>query len=173
MVCTGGIVEERNVSAGRGVPGRGKKAAVGGGVLAVVSLLAVGVVLGTQGAGAHHASARGGGPAAGSTAAATPTGAPQASAAGPAQRLADLDGGGRPVAAYQQVLDALAPRCTQDLPHLAAVVDSTLRSLRKHGVDDEDRFGVLQQWEHAVPAGKPRADCAPEVHAWAARRAGS
>ncbi len=84
--------------------------------------------------------------------------------------LADLDGTGRPASQYQQVLDALVPRCTEDRPHLAAVVSGTLKDLKKNGVMDEDGFSVLQHLELSVPAGKPQVNCASSAAAYATLR---
>ncbi|MEU8947807.1 hypothetical protein [Streptomyces sp. NPDC048489] len=86
--------------------------------------------------------------------------------------MADLDGLGRPAAMYQQVLVALAPRCKEDRPRLAAVIASTLDDLKKNGVDDEDGFGILQHMEQAVAAGKPRVTCASAAVAYATERKG-
>ncbi|MFI8229668.1 hypothetical protein ACIGDI_12605 [Streptomyces sp. NPDC085900] len=94
-------------------------------------------------------------------------------APGPAGKLAALDGGLRPADQYQQVLTALAPRCKEDLAGLAAVVDTTLKSLKKKGITDEDEFGVLQNLEASIPSGKPKTDCASEAAAYAARRDGN
>lgn len=89
---------------------------------------------------------------------------------GPAQKLAALDGSGRPAEQYQQVLDALAPRCKEDRSGLADVVNGALRNLRRHGVDDADAFGVLQQLERSVPAGNPRVTCASVASAYVKTR---
>lgn len=83
---------------------------------------------------------------------------------------ADLDGNGRPAGAYQQVLDALPPRCTEDRPRLTAVVNATREDLKKNGVDDEDEFSVLQHLEQSVPAGNPRVNCASVAAAYATQR---
>ncbi|MFJ9902184.1 hypothetical protein ACIRVK_04625 [Streptomyces sp. NPDC101152] len=87
-------------------------------------------------------------------------------APGPAQKLAAIDGGGRPAEEYQQVLDALA-RCMEGRSRLVDVVDATLRDLRRHGVGDVDAFGVLQRLEQAVPAGKGRVECVSAASAYA------
>jgi hypothetical protein len=87
--------------------------------------------------------------------------------------LADLDGLGRPASEYQQVLDALAPRCTESRPRLAAVVHATLQDLHKNGVNDEDQFSVLQHLEQSVPAGNPRVNCTSVAAAYATLREGN
>ncbi|MFE2423647.1 hypothetical protein [Streptomyces hokutonensis] len=152
-----------------------KKVAVGVGGLIAASLVVLGVVYGGGGASGHSTSAAGSAPGVspGGPAARTPATHASASASGPAQKLADLDGTGRPAAQYQQVLDALAPRCTQDRPRLAVVAGSTLEGLKKNGVDDEDAFGVLQHLEQSVPAGNPRVNCASAAAAYATQREGS
>lgn len=177
-----------------GIVGRGKKIAVGVGVLVAASALAAGVVLGVKNSAAHGtsaAAATSGTPRASGTtgttglsgvshsspaaepsattngALATPTPTP---ASGPAAKLARLDGIGRPAEQYQQILDALAPRCTEDRPHLAVVVSSTLADLKKNGVDDEDAFSLLQHLEQFVPAGNPRVNCASAAGTYATQR---
>ncbi|MGW3102572.1 hypothetical protein [Streptomyces sp. NPDC001100] len=154
---------------------KGKKVAVGVGGLVAASLVVLGVVYGGGGASGHSTSAAGSTPGVSrdGPAAQTPAAHASASASGPAQKLADLDGTGRPAAQYQQVLDALAPRCKEDRPRLAVVVGSTLGGMKRHGVDDEDAFGVLQQLEQSVPAGSPRVDCASAAAAYATQREGS
>ncbi|WP_123967032.1 hypothetical protein [Streptomyces sp. TLI_185] len=92
---------------------------------------------------------------------------------GPARKLADLDGNLRPADQYQQVLSALAPRCKEDPSHLATVVDTTRKALKKKGGAEEDEFGILQKLEAWVPAGKPRVNCASQTAAYAARREGN
>lgn len=74
---------------------------------------------------------------------------------------------------YQQVLDALAPRCTENRPRLTAIVTSTLEDLKKNGVDDEDGFSVLQHLEQSVAAGNPRVNCASVAAAYATLREGN
>jgi hypothetical protein len=156
---------------------RGKKIAVAIGVLIAAPPLIAGMVSGVKDAAAHDASAAATTPGAShSSPAAKPSAkskraqATHASTPGPAQKLADLDGIGRPAGMYQQVLDALAPRCTEDHPHLAAMVNSTLEDLKKNGVADEDEFSVLQHLEQSVPAGKPRVNCASVAAAYATLR---
>ncbi|MFJ3670502.1 hypothetical protein ACIPSE_29005 [Streptomyces sp. NPDC090106] len=89
---------------------------------------------------------------------------------GPGDELAALDGDGRPAVQYQQVLDALAPRCEEDGPRLVKVVGATLKSLEKKGVEGETAFSVLQHLEHWVPAGKPRVACTSEASDYVASR---
>ncbi|MDF2269035.1 hypothetical protein P2Q00_26880 [Streptomyces coacervatus] len=113
-----------------------------------------------------------------STAAAKPASSPSPSThpsapPGPDQKLAALDGNLRPADQYQQVLSALAPRCKEDVSHLATVVDTTLKSLKKKGATDEDEFSVLQKLEAWVPAGDPRVNCASKAAAYVAQRQGS
>ncbi|MGW0833399.1 hypothetical protein [Streptomyces prunicolor] len=170
---------------------KGKKIAVGVGVLIAVPALVAGVVLGVENAAAHDtstaASTRGksgtsstsstpnspNSPNSPEVGHSGPAAKPSASTAGPAQKLADLDGIGRPADQYQQVLDALAPRCTEDKPRLTAVVSSTLEHLKKNGVDDEDAFSLLQHLEQLVPAGNPRVNCASAAATYATQREGS
>ena len=180
-----------------GMVGRGKKIAVGVGVLVTASALAAGVVLGVKDHAAHDSSAAAatsGTPGASGTSGTTsksglsgvshssPAAEPSATtngalasptptaASGPAAKLARLDGIGRPADQYQQILDALAPRCTEDRPHLAVVVSSTLADLKKNGVDDEDAFSLLQHLEQFVPAGNPRVNCASAAGTYATQR---
>ncbi|POX48830.1 hypothetical protein C3488_19155 [Streptomyces sp. Ru72] len=67
----------------------------------------------------------------------------------------------------------MAPRCTEDRPHLTAVVNATLKDLKNNGVDDEDEFSVLQHLEQSVPAGNPRVNCASVATAYATLREGN
>ena len=126
------------------------KVAGGAGVLVAVMVVVGCTTSGGGGDVAHRTSAAVVTPAAGGKTKlplAVATAAP-----GPAQKLAGLDGSGRPAEEYQQVLDALAPRCTEGRSRLVDVVDATLRDLRRHGAGDVDAFGVLQQLDQAVPA---------------------
>ncbi|MCG7205641.1 hypothetical protein [Streptomyces arenae] len=100
----------------------------------------------------------------------TPSPAP---ASGPARKLAALDGNPRPADSYQQVLSALAPRCKEDPSRVATAVDSTLKALKKKGIDGEDEFGVLQHLEAWVPAGKPKVSCLAAGARYAAQRTDS
>ncbi|MFJ1606505.1 hypothetical protein ACIOHS_24480 [Streptomyces sp. NPDC088253] len=163
---------------------RGKKIAIGIGVLIAAPPFIAGMISGVKDAAAHDTSAAAATPGAShSSPAAKPSAKPSAkkkralathaSTPGPAQRLADLDGIGRPAGMYQQVLDALAPRCTEDRPRLTAIVNSTLGDLKKNGVDDEDEFSVLQHLEQSVPAGNPRVNCASVAAAYATLREGN
>jgi hypothetical protein len=161
---------------------KGKKIAVGVGVLIAAPALVAGVVFGVKNATAHDTSAAAATPGGSGTSGtsgtlgvshSSPAAKPSASTPGPAQKLADLDGTGRPSEQYQQVLDALAPRCTEDRPRLAAVVSSTLEDLKKNGVDDEDGFSVLQHLEQSVPAGNTRVNCASAAATYATQREGS
>ncbi|MFI6547517.1 hypothetical protein ACIBO9_30180 [Streptomyces prunicolor] len=167
---------------------KGKKIAVGVAVLIAVPALVAGVVLGVENAAAHDTSTAASTPGMSGTSNSpnspnspgssgvghsSPAAKPSASAAGPAQKLADLDGIGRPADQYQQVLDALAPRCTEDKPRLTVVVSSTLAHLKKNGVDDEDAFSLLQHLEQFVPAGNPRVNCASAATTYATQREGS
>jgi hypothetical protein len=159
---------------------RGKKIAIGIGVLIAAPPLVAGVISGVKGAATHDTSATAATPGAShSGPAATPSAkkkralATRPSTPGPAQKLAELDGIGRPASMYQQVLDALAPRCTENRPRLTAVVTSTLEDLKKNGVDDEDGFSVLQHLEQSVPAGNPRVNCASVAAAYATLREGN
>ncbi|MEV7148425.1 hypothetical protein AB0O05_18210 [Streptomyces sp. NPDC093084] len=148
---------------------RGKKIAVGVGGVVVVSAVVAGVGYVIKGGAAQDASA----PVVSRSAPAVTASPEQTQAAsGPARKLAGLDGSGRPADQYQQVLDALAPRCTEDRPRLVAVIDTTLENLRKNGVDDEDAFGVLQHLEQSVPAGNPRVACASAAADYATAREG-
>jgi hypothetical protein len=171
-------VSQQPVPAPRKQLSRGKKVAVGIAVLIAAPLFIAGMVAGVKDAATHDTSAAAATPAAShSSPAAKPSATKRAFAKyapthGSAQKLADLDGTGRPADQYQQVLDALAPRCTEDRPHLAAVVNTTLEDLQKNGVDDEDEFSVLQNLEHSVPAGNPRVNCASMAKAYATLREG-
>lgn len=154
--------------------GSTKKVAVGVGVLAVGVAVAGGVVLGVgRGTSSPGTSVAAATPSLSPSASVAQAGKPSASPTGPAERLAALDGNVRPVDQYQQVLDALAPRCTEDRARLTSVIDSTVRDLKAHGVDDEDEFGVLRQLESDVAAGAPRVACASRAAAYAGRREGS
>lgn len=138
-------------------------------MLIAAPLLMAATACGSENADTHDTSTAAAKPAASHTGSvATPAAHPSASP-GPAQKLAGLDGNVRPADQYQQVLDVLAPRCKEDRSQLAAVVDTTVKALKKKG-DDEDEFGVLQQLETWVPAGKPRADCASKAAAYVAQR---
>jgi hypothetical protein len=87
--------------------------------------------------------------------------APAGSAApSPAQMLANLDGGVRPVADYQAALDALGPKCTQDAAHIAGLGDAGYKDLVKNGVTDETRLTVLRHLSDSIPASLGRTDCA-------------
>ncbi|MFG2782339.1 hypothetical protein ACGFY7_31400 [Streptomyces prunicolor] len=169
---------------------KGKKIAVGVGGLIAAPVLVAGVILGVENAAAHDTSTAASTPGMSGTSGtpnspgspglpgvghSSPAAKPSASAttSGPAQKLSDLDGIGRPAVEYQQVLDALAPRCTEDRPRLATVVGSTLEHLKKNGVDDEDAFSLLQHLEQFVPAGNPRVNCASAAATYATQREGS
>ncbi|MET9036959.1 hypothetical protein [Streptomyces mirabilis] len=159
---------------------RGKKIAIGVGVLIAAPPFIAGMVSGVKDTATHETSAAAATPAAShSSPAAKPSAktkralATHPSTPGPAQKLADLDGTGRPASVYQQVLDALAPRCTENRPHLTAVVNATLEDLQKNGVNDEDEFSVLQHLEQSVPAGNPRVNCASVAAAYATLREGN
>lgn len=167
---------------------KGKKIAVGVGGLIAAPVLVAGVVLGVENAAAHDTSAAASTPGMSGTSStpnspgspgspgvrhSSPAAKPSASTPGPAQKLADLDGIGRPADQYQQVLDALAPRCTEDRPRLTTVVSSTLGHLKKNGVDDEDAFSLLQHLEQFVPAGNPRVNCASAAATYATHREAS
>ncbi|MBV2354371.1 hypothetical protein KUM39_08335 [Streptomyces sp. J2-1] len=139
----------------------------------VVAVLAIGGCGGAQGqGGAERAGASAGTRSSGATAGATP--APVSSAPAtpttPADRLAALDGGTRPAAQYQDVLGALAPRCSEDPAHLAGIIGSTLSDLKKHGAGEEDAFGVLQHLEQSVPAGGKPVACEKAAAKYAASR---
>ncbi|MFF4502352.1 hypothetical protein [Streptomyces sp. NPDC001401] len=167
---TGGIVNQQLVPAPKRPLSRTRKTAVAMGALIAAPLLMASTACGSNNADTHDGSTAAAKPAAGHTSpAATPATHPSPSA-GPAQKLADLDGNLRPADQYQQVLSALAPRCKEDLPHLATVVDTTLKAVKKKGGSDEDEFSVLQKLEAWVPAGKPRANCASEATAYVAQR---
>jgi len=177
-------VSQEPASASRKSLGKGKKVAVtvGVGGLVAASLVVLGSVFGGEDASGHGTSAAAvtpgasrGGPAARTpaTAEGTPAAHASASAPGPAQKLADLDGIGRPAEQYQQVLDALAPRCAEDQARLTLVVSSTLGGLKKNGVDDEDAFSVLQHLEQSVPAGNPRVNCASAAASYATQLEGN
>ncbi|MFF4798212.1 hypothetical protein ACFY1U_07340 [Streptomyces sp. NPDC001351] len=158
------------VSAPKTPLSRRRRTAVAVEALIVSPVLMAGTACGSKNAGTHDTSTAAAKPAAGhSSPAATPA-AQTSPPPGPAQKLADLDGNLRPADQYQQVLAALAPRCTEDLPHLTTVVDTTLRALKKKGGADEDEFSVLQKLEAWVPAGKPRTACASKAAAYAAQR---
>ncbi|MFF4358682.1 hypothetical protein [Streptomyces sp. NPDC001604] len=146
------------------------KAAVAVGALIVAPVLMAGTACGSEGAATHDTSTAAAQPAAGRTSPAAPPATRTSPPPGPAQKLADLDGGLRPADQYRQVLAALAPRCKEDLPHLATVVDTTLKAVKKKGGADEDEFGVLQKLEAWVPAGKPRRSCASQAAAYVAQR---
>ncbi|WP_128802737.1 MULTISPECIES: hypothetical protein [unclassified Streptomyces] len=137
--------------------------------LIAAPLLMVATACGSKDDGGHDASTAAARPAASRTGATTPA-AHTSAPPGPAQRLAGLDGNLRPAEQYAQVLSALAPRCKEDTAHLATVVDTTLKSMKKKGGADtgDDEFSVLQKLEAAVPAGKPKADCAAQAAAYAA-----
>ncbi|MEV0205976.1 hypothetical protein AB0H97_12325 [Streptomyces sp. NPDC050788] len=130
----------------------------------------VATACGSKDDGGQDASTAAARPAASRSSAAATSAAHASAPPGPAQRLADLDGGLRPAEQYDQVLSALAPRCKEDRAQLVNVVDTTLKSLKKKaGADEEeDEFGVLQKLESVVPAGKPKADCASQAAAYAA-----
>lgn len=140
------------------------------GALIVAPVLMAGTACGSKNAAAHNTSTAAAKPAAGRTGPAATPATRTSSPPGPAQRLADLDGDLRPADQYQQVLAALAPRCKEDLPHLATVVDTTLKAVKQKGGADEDEFGVLQKLEARVPAGKPRTTCASLAAAYVAQR---
>ncbi|MET9123459.1 hypothetical protein [Streptomyces sp. NPDC004528] len=163
-------MSQQSIPAAEERPSGVRRAALGVGLLIVAPLLVVGCASGADDAGGHRTSAAAATPG---TSRSTPVATPSTgNAAGSAQKLADLDGLGRPAAMYQQVLDALAPRCKEDRPRLAAVIASTLDDLKKNGVDDEDGFGILQHMEQAVPAGKPRVTCTSAAAAYATERKG-
>lgn len=171
---------QQSVPASKKPLSRGRKIAIGIGVLIAAPPFIAGMVSGVKDAGTHNTPVAAATPAAShSSPAAKPpaktkrTPATHASEPTPAQKLADLDGNGRPATEYQQVLDALAPRCTEDRPRLAAVVHATLKDLKKKGVNDEDGFSVLQHLEHSVPAGNPRVNCASVAAAYATLREGN
>lgn len=92
-----------------------------------------------------------------------------ASTPGPAQKLADLDGDKHPADDYQHALDALAPKCTQDEEHLAALANGTFEDLRKNNVTDESELSVLQHLSASVPKGA-KTDCQSVAAAYAVLR---
>ncbi|MEU3334319.1 hypothetical protein [Streptomyces sp. NPDC006668] len=142
-------------------PRRRRKSVLAVGALIAAPLLLAATACGSEGTGAQSPATS----APAKSPPATHTSAP----AGPAQKLAALDGGLRPAEQYQQVLDALAPRCAEDRPHLTTVVDTTRKALRKKGVD-EDEFGVLQKLETWVPSGEPRTNCASRAASYVAQQ---
>jgi hypothetical protein len=171
-------VRQQPVPAPKKPLSRGKKIAIGVGVLIAAPLFIAGMASGIKDAATQDTSAPTATPAAShSSPAAKPSAkqtlAAHASTPGPAQKLASLDKNGRPASEYQQVLNALAPRCTEDRPRLAAVVNATLENLQKNGVNDEDEFSVLQHLEQSVPAGNPRVNCASAAAAYATLRKGN
>jgi hypothetical protein len=169
-------VSQQPVPAPKKPLSRRKKIAIGVGVLFAAPPFIAGMVSGVKDAATHDTSAAAATPAASHSSPAAKTKralATHASTPGPAQKLADLDGTGRPASEYQQVLDALAPRCTENRPHLTAVVNATLEDLQKNGVNDEDEFSVLQHLEQSVPAGNPRVNCASVAAAYATLREGN
>ncbi|MDQ0910191.1 hypothetical protein QFZ22_006176 [Streptomyces canus] len=159
---------------------RGKKIAIGVGVLIAAPPFIAGMVSGVKDSATQDTSAAATTPAASHS---SPMGKPSTktkrtlathvSTTGPAQKLADLDGNGRPASEYQQVLDALAPRCTEDRPRLTAVVNATLEDLKENSVNDEDEFSVLQHLEQSVPAGDPRINCTSVAEDYATLREGN
>ncbi|GAA0705559.1 hypothetical protein GCM10010193_70810 [Kitasatospora atroaurantiaca] len=76
----------------------------------------------------------------------------------PAQKLAALDGGNRPAADYQQLLNLWSPNCTQDQAELAGLTYAALEDLRKNGVTGETEYSVLAQLNGSTRAGTP-TDC--------------
>lgn len=81
----------------------------------------------------------------------SPTDSP--STASPAQKLADLDGGGHAVSEYQQALDTWASRCNEDQATLAGYVYATVDDLRKNGIHDETEYSALTHLRDSTPAG--------------------
>ncbi|MDJ0342297.1 hypothetical protein QMK19_03725 [Streptomyces sp. H10-C2] len=153
----------------------GKKLAIGAAVLAGAPFVIAGAISGAKDNLAHHSAAS---PTATvssapeTTKAVTPlpsTASPAPSTPGPAQMLADLDGDTHPVADYQRALDSLAPKCTQDKPHIAAIAHATLGDLRKNGVDDETELSVLQHLNASAPGGGTM-DCTSVAAAYAVLR---
>lgn len=142
------------------------------GTLIAAPLLMAATACGPGNGTTHGTSTATAKPAAGHTGPAATPATQTSPPPGPAQKLADLDGNLRPADQYQQVLSALAPRCTEDLMHLVTVVDTTRKALKKGGAD-EDEFAVLQKLEAWVPAGKPRVNCASKATAYVAQRGGS
>jgi hypothetical protein len=101
-----------------------------------------------------------------STPPATQVAAPATTAASPAQELADLDGGKSPAADYQAALDALAPKCTQDVAHIAGLGDAGYQDLVKNGITDETRLTVLQHLSDSIPASLGKTDCTGMLSAY-------
>jgi hypothetical protein len=145
-------------------PRRRRKTVVAMGALITAPLLLMATACDSKGTDATDAH-----PSAAPVTRASPPATPTSTPPGPARKLAALDGGLRPADQYQQVLDALAPRCSEDGPHLTTVVDTTRKALRKKGID-EDEFSVLQNLEVWVPAGRPRTNCMSQAAAYAARQ---
>jgi hypothetical protein len=88
-----------------------------------------------------------------------PKPSPSKSKPGPAQMLADLDGDKHPASDYQQVLDQLTPKCTQDEYTVASYVYATLEDLRKNNITDETELTVLQHLNGSLPGGSGKTDC--------------
>ncbi|MBZ6193722.1 hypothetical protein KVH07_12365 [Streptomyces olivaceus] len=148
------------------VPNKRRRAAVAAGtLLATVLLAACGATTADETADSKSPSGQAGSATQAESSEPTATAPP-----GPARKLADIDGDGRPAEHYEQVLAALAPRCKEGAEELATVVDVTLKSLREKGVDGETEFSVLQHLEHWVPAGQPRIACASSAKDYAASR---
>jgi hypothetical protein len=81
------------------------------------------------------------------------TSRPDPGTPGPAQKLADLDGGSHSVAAYQTALDAWAARCTESPEKLAGYTYATVEDLRKNNVTDETEYSALTHLKDSTPAG--------------------
>ncbi|MET7781503.1 hypothetical protein ABZU94_07225 [Streptomyces mirabilis] len=100
-----------------------------------------------------------------------PTPAPTAPP-GPAQMLADLDGGKRDTASYQTVLDKWAPKCTQTPRKLAAIANAVVEDLRKNGISDETEYSALVHLDQSMPGGAPKTDCTDIAAAYVTLREG-
>jgi hypothetical protein len=72
---------------------------------------------------------------------------------GPAQKLADLDGGNRPSSQYQTALDTWASRCNESPEKLAGYVYATVQDLQKNGINDETEYSALTHLRDSTPAG--------------------
>lgn len=151
-----------------------KKIAIGAAVAVCAPIFIAGAVSGAKDSLGNHSATT---TATANNAAAEPRPAQSSAAASakpstpaPAQMLADLDGDTRPASDYQHALDALAPKCTQDEYHIAALAHGTLEDLQKNGVTDETELSVLQHLNGSVPAGAPRMDCQSVAAAYAVLR---
>lgn len=154
------------------VPNRRRRGTVAVGTLLVAALLAAcGATTDDKAADDKAADPKSSAGRAGSTEPSESSEPTATTPPGPARKLVDADGDGRPAEHYEQVLGALAPRCKEDVAELVTVVDSTLKDLKKKGVDGENEFSVLQHLEHWVPAGRPRTTCASSAEDYVASRA--